>query len=175
MAACRRKRNHVDPEDILHAAARYGAAMFFGKGIQFVGKLRRRCPGVNCFFASGDDVDPALNAPFHALVDVPDKTEQRDYCNIGIAFVKHFVGVVADKHARFYSERGKIADVHTDNFGVYVDCADNFRSLFVQIAKDISRHFSASVLNYSDLFHNAPLKKYFDTPCIIDIIADFYK
>ena len=59
MATARDERDHVDPEDILHAAARDGAVIRFSDSVQTVDLNRRGRPRINRFFACRDDIESA--------------------------------------------------------------------------------------------------------------------
>lgn len=146
--------NHVDPEDILHAAARHRAVMFFGERIDFVCKRRRRRPRINGFLARGDHIDPAQHAFFDRFIDISHKAEQRDDGNVCIALVKHLVRVIRDHNARLDAELRIVPHVHAKDCGIDVDRSDDLRTLLMQIAQNVFAHFAASVLHHSDPFHN---------------------
>ena len=75
MAAASDKRDHIDPENILHAASRDRAVVFLGENVQLIGERGRRSPGINRLLAGRNDVYTARNALFNLFVNIPDKTE----------------------------------------------------------------------------------------------------
>ena len=153
MAAASDKRDHIDPENILHAASRDRAVVFLGENVQLIGERGRRSPGINRLLAGRNDVYTARNALFNLFVNIPDKTEQRYDSDVRVTFVENLIRVFRNLNPRFYAKLRKVADVHAQNFGIYVDSPYNFRPFCVQITQNVLGHFAASVLYYSDSFH----------------------
>ena len=156
-AAARDHRHHVDPEDILHTAARHRAVVLFCKRVQLVGERSGRRPGIDRLFAGRDDVHAAQHAFFHRLINIGDKAEQRDDGNIRVALVEHFVRVGADLHARLDAQLRIVPHVHANDLGIDIDGAHDLGALLMQIAQDILAHLAATVLYHSDTLHKTPL------------------
>ena len=153
VAAARKERNHVNPETILHAAAGDGASGFLGKRVEPIDLRGGRRPWVDGFLTGGDDVDAAANALFDMVIDIADKAEQGHNRNVRVALIQHAVRILTDDDAGFDAQSGEIADVLPDDFRIDVDCADNLRAMFMQIAQNILAHLTASILNDFDFFH----------------------
>ena len=144
--------DHIDPVNILHTGAHYGATVFFGHTVQPVGDGRGCGPRINRFFASRNDIDPAGYTFFKMGVHIVHKAEQGQNGNVSVAFIQHRVGVVSDGHAQFASKPGIIAHIHSDDFRVYINGADNFGSFFIQIPQQVFGHFAAPILYDADFF-----------------------
>ena len=153
VTAARDERDHVDPENILHAAAGDGAARLFGERVEPVDLRGGGRPRIDGLFAGGDDVDAAAHALFHVIINIADEAEQGDDGDIRVALVEHLVRVVADNHARPDAQFREIADVHTDDSRIHVDCADDLCAVLVQIAQNVFAHLAAAILNDFDFFH----------------------
>ena len=152
-AACN-KTNHVYPEDIFHTGTDESAVVFFCDNVKFVGEFGAGAPAAGGFFAGGDYVDAAGEAFFEMIIAVAYEGEEGYNSNVCVAVIKNFVCVGFDGNAGFYAEFSKIADIHTYNSGVNVDCADNLSTVLVEIAQDILGHLAAAVLYYFNFFHD---------------------
>ena len=94
MAAAGDQRNHIDPENVLHAAAGDGAGILFGKSIQTVDLCSGRRPGINGLFAGRNYVNAAGYALFHVVINIADEAEQGNDRHIRIALIEDLIGVV---------------------------------------------------------------------------------
>ena len=146
--------DHVDPEDILHAAADEGAVVLFCDDVKAIGSLRVGGPAAGGFFTGGDYVDTSAEAFLKVVIAVAYKAEEGDNSDIRIAVIKHFVSVILDDYAGFYSKSCIVADVHADDCGVGVDSADDLCAVFIEVAENVLGHFAAAVLYYFYFFHN---------------------
>ena len=155
VAAAGNQRHHVDPENILHAAAGDGAAGLLGQRIQTVDLLGGGRPGIDGFFAGGDHVDAAGYALFHMLIDIADEAEQCHDGHIRAALIQHLVRIVGDQHARLYAQAGEIAHILTHDGRVHIDRTHDLRAVLIQIAKNVFGHLAAAILYNLNLFHNA--------------------
>ena len=153
-APARDHGDHVDPENVLHPAARHRAVVLLGESVQLVGERGCRRPGIDRLLARRDDVDAADDAALHRLVNVRDKAKERDDGDVGVALVEHPLRVVGNSDARLDAELRKVAHVHADYGRVDVDGAHDLRALFVQVAQNVLAHLAAAVLYHSDLLHN---------------------
>ena len=84
----------IDPENILHAAARDGAAGLLRQRIEPVNLCRCRRPRINRLLTGGDNIDATCHALLYMIIDVVDEAEQRHDRYIFIALIEHLIGVV---------------------------------------------------------------------------------
>ena len=150
--------HHVDPVDVLHAAAGDGAAGLLGQRVEAVDLRRGGGPGVDGLLAGGDHVDAARDALLHVVVDVADEAEEGHDGDVGVALVEDLVGVVGDDDARLDAETGEVAHVLAHDGRVHVDGAHDLRAVLVQVAQDVLGHLSAPVLDDLDLLHGSSLR-----------------
>ena len=87
------------------------------------------------------------------VIDIADKAEQGHNRNVRVALIQHAVRILTDDDAGFDAQSDEITDVLPDDFRIDVDCADNLRAMFMQIAQNILAHLTASILNDFDFFH----------------------
>ena len=153
VAAGGHEPDHVDPENILHAAAGDGAAVRLGQRVQLVDHGRRRRPGIDGLLAGRNDVDAAGHALLDRFIDIADEAAGRDNGDVGVALVKDFFGIVGDDDARLDAKSSPIADVLADRRAV-ADAADDLRAMLIGIAEGVLAHFSAAVLHNLDFFHD---------------------
>ena len=152
MAARRNETDHVDPEDVLHAAAGDGAAVFLRQSVEPVDHGRGGRPGVDGLFAGRDDVDAAGHALLNGLVNVADEAARRDDGDVGVALVEDLLRVVGDDDARLDAELRPVADILTDGRAV-ADAADDLRAMLIRIAKGVLAHLSAPILHNFNFIH----------------------
>ena len=153
VAAAGNQRHHVDPENILHAAAGDGAAVRLGQRVQLVDHGRRRRPGIDGLLAGRNDVDAAGHALLDRFVDVSDKAAGRDDGDVGVALVEDLLGVVGDDDARLDAQIRPVADVLTDGRAM-ADAAHDLRAMLIGIAEGVLAHLSAAVLHDFDFIHD---------------------
>ena len=152
VAARRNETDHVDPEDILHAAAGDGAAVFLRKSVELVDHGRGGRPGVNGLFAGRDDVDAAGNALLDGFINVADEAAGRDDGDVGVALVEDLLRVIGNDDARLDAEFRPVADVLADGRAV-ADAADDLRAMLIRIAKGVLAHLSATILHNLNFIH----------------------
>ena len=97
------------------------------------------------------------------VVNIADKAEQRYDGDVCVAPVENLIRIVGNQDAGLYPEFGEIADVHTDNFRVHIDRANDLRAVFVEIPQGVLCHFTAAILHNFDLIH----KTTSFIPCIV--------
>jgi len=152
VAAAGNQRHHVDPENILHAAAGDGAAVFLRKSVELVDHGRGGRPGVNGLFAGRDDIDAAGNALLDGFVNVADEAAGRDDGDVGVALVEDLLRVIGNDDARLDAELRPVADVLADGRAV-ADAADDLRAMLIRIAKGVLAHLSATILHNLNFIH----------------------
>ena len=153
MAAGGYETDHIDPENILHAAAGNGAAVRLGQRIQLVDHGRGRRPGIDGFLAGRDDVDTAGHALLDCFVDITDEAAGRDDGDVGVALVEDLFGIVGNDDARLDAKSAPVADVLADRRAV-ANAADDLRAMLIGIAEGVFAHLSAAVLHDLDFFHD---------------------
>ena len=144
--------DHINPVNILHTTSDNGTATFLGQAVQTVGNGRCGRPRVDRLLAGRHNVDSTFGTAFKMRIHIIHETEQGQHCDIRVARIQHRVRVAADGHAQFRTQPGILAYVHPDNVGVNVNCADDLRTLFIEITDNVLAHFTAAILYYTNLF-----------------------
>ena len=153
VTACRHDAHHVDPEDVLHAAAGDGTAIFLGQLVQLVDHGCGGRPGVDGLLAGGDDIDATGHALLDGLVNVADEAAGGDDGHIGIALVQNLLCIVRDEDTGLDAQLSPIPDVLADGRTV-ADAADNLCAMLVGITQGVLAHFAATILHDFDLIHS---------------------
>ena len=152
VAAGRHKTDHIDPENILHAAAGDGAAVRLGQRVQLVDHGRGRRPGVDGLLAGRDDVDAAGHALLDRFVDVTDEAAGRDDGDVGVALVED-LSALSEMMTPVLTPSSAQSPMSwlTDGRAV-ANAADDLRAMLIGIAEVYFAHLSAAVLHDLDFF-----------------------
>ena len=156
MAASGGETHHVDPEDILHAAAGDGAVVGLGQGVQLVDHGGGGGPGIDGLLAGGDDVDAPGHALLDGLVDIADKAAGGDDGHVGAALIQDLLRVVGDNDAGLDAQARPVADVLAHGRAV-ADAAHDLCAMLIGIAKGVLAHLAAAILHDLDLLHRKML------------------
>jgi hypothetical protein len=141
------KADDAYPEDILHAGTDHRGARGLCDGVEAVRGGRGRGPGEGCLLAGRDDGDAAGQALLCHRLDIVDKAEEREDCDIRSAGVEHCVCVIGDLDAELHRQPCEVSGIHADDLGVRVDGADKLCTMLMQIADGVLCHLSTTVLD----------------------------